>query len=254
MQWTNDHEELLRQYNEQGFVIIREFCSAAEVRQLRDHLDDYIRNTVPDLPPMDVFCEDTSDRQQIRMLPRMQEHSDRFDSLLTSGSLPDVAKAMCGTDIVPRDTAYFNKLPHIGEATPPHQDGYYFHLDPCEALTLWLALDDVDEENGCVHYVRGSHRQGMRPHGRSQVLGFSQGILDYGTDEDLAGEVAACVSAGDLIIHDALTVHRTDPNHSPRSRRALGFVYYSCRAQVDESARERYQQTLEQELSADGKI
>lgn len=254
MQLPHDQSQLLADYQQQGFVIIRNFCSADEVQQLRDDLNHYIEHIVPGLPPMDVFCEDTGERQQIRMLPRMQEHSERFRELLTTGSLPDVAKLLCGTDVVAKDNAYFNKLPVIGEATPPHQDGYYFHLDPCEALTLWLALDDVDEENGCVHYVSGSHRQGMRPHGRSQVLGFSQGILDFGTDKDREFEVPARVSAGDLIVHDALTVHRTDPNHSDRSRRALGFVYYSCRAQVDEAARDRYQQTLERELSAEGKI
>ena len=254
MHWSPDDTELHRQYHNQGFIIIRGFCDAAELQQLRDDLDHYIDHTVPNLPSMDVFCEDTADRQQIRMLPRMQEHSERFRSLLTEGTLFDVATSLLGMDVVPKDAAYFNKLPKIGEATPPHQDGYYFHLDPCEALTLWLALDDVDEDNGCVHYVRGSHRQGMRDHRRSNVLGFSQHIVGYGTDDDLANEVAACVSAGDLIVHDSLTVHRTAPNHSARTRRALGFVYFSHRAQVDEVAREQYQRTLETELSAQGKI
>jgi phytanoyl-CoA hydroxylase len=34
-------------------------------------------------------------------------------------------------------------------------------LDPCEALTMWLVLEKVDEENGCVRYVRGSHKHGI---------------------------------------------------------------------------------------------
>ena len=48
--------------------------------------------------------------------------------------------------------------------------------EPNHALTLWLALDRVDEENGCVRDLPGSHAQGMRPHRSSGILGFSQGI------------------------------------------------------------------------------
>jgi ectoine hydroxylase-related dioxygenase (phytanoyl-CoA dioxygenase family) len=48
---------------------------------------------------------------------------------------------------------YFNKPPSVGQPTPPHQDGYYFMLDPCEAVTMWFALDEVDEENGRMRYV-----------------------------------------------------------------------------------------------------
>ena len=41
---------------------------------------------------------------------------------------------------------YFNKSPGANKPTPPHQDGYYFMITPCEAVTMWLALDEVDDE------------------------------------------------------------------------------------------------------------
>ena len=63
---------------------------------------------------------------------------------------------------------------------------------------MWLALDEVDEENGCVRYVRGSNHLNIRPHGRTGTLGFSQGITDYGTDNDLANEVALAAMPGDM--------------------------------------------------------
>ena len=47
-----------------------------------------------------------------------------------------------------------------------------------------MALEDVDDENGCIHYVKGSHKHEYRPHGRSEILGFSQGVTDFGTEED----------------------------------------------------------------------
>jgi hypothetical protein len=47
---------------------------------------------------------------------------------------------------------------------------------------------EVDAENGCVRYVKRSHRDGMREHGRTGTLGFSQGMTDFGSDDDLARE------------------------------------------------------------------
>lgn len=120
---------------------------------------------------------------------------------------------------------------------------------------MWLAMDDVDEENGCVRYVRGSHRLGMRSHGRSGTLGFSQYITDYPCPNDLRHEVAFPAKPGDLLVHHAITIHRADGNRSAtRSRRALGFIYYSEQAVEDAQAAQRYQQQLAKELASAGKI
>jgi phytanoyl-CoA hydroxylase len=144
---------------------------------------------------------------------------------------------------------YFNKPPRIGQPTPAHQDGYYFMLEPNEAVTMWLALEPVDEENGCVRYVRGSHKHGLRPHGRTQVLGFSQGMTDFGTADDLRNEVFFPCQPGDLLVHHALTIHRADGNPSEhRTRKALGFIYYARHAQEDVVKKQAYQESLKQSL------
>lgn len=120
---------------------------------------------------------------------------------------------------------------------------------------MWLALETVDEENGCVRYVRGSHRNGMRPHAPTRTLGFSQGIADFGTAEDRTNEVCFPAKAGDLLAHHALTIHRADANQSEnRSRQALGFIYYAAQAQEDRSAREAYQRQLDETLKQNSRI
>src|SRR5687768_16316974 len=96
-----------------------------------------------------------------------------------------------------------------------------------------MALDTIDDENGCLRYVRGSHLSAIRPHTSSSVLGFSQTIADFGNESnDVAGEVAVHLQPGDVVVHHGNTIHRADPNRSlTRQRRAFAIVYrgLSCR-------------------------
>jgi phytanoyl-CoA hydroxylase len=185
----------------------------------------------------------------------MGGHDPWFDQLFRNGRFEKVAEALIGGPVVPKNMQYFNKPPGTSKPTPPHQDGYYFMLDPCSAVTMWLALDDVDQQNGCIRYVRGSHHQPMRSHSRTETLGFSQGIDDYPTDEDQAHEVAIPAAPGDLLVHHAMTIHRADQNRSVgRSRRSLGFIYYDRRAEHNAMAHAEYQRQLAAELKAAGRI
>ena len=80
----------------------------------------------------------------------------RFEELNLNTSLTKAIKELnysSPTSIqekaIPKNLQYFNKPAGVGKPTPPHQDGYYFMLKKHNAVTCWLALEKVDEENGC---------------------------------------------------------------------------------------------------------
>ena len=145
------------------------------------------------------------------------------------------------------DNARFNKPAGTNHITPPHQDNYYFCLKPPNVVTVWLALDVVDAENGCLRYVRGSHQLGIRPHNRSNVLGFSQGISNY-SDADRAAEVPILMQPGDAVVHHGNTIHRADANSSStRQRRAFAQVFKGFSCQRDEAAFANYMANVKQQ-------
>lgn len=231
-----------------------QFLSEAEVGELRENIARFIKIVVPTMPREEVFYEDKDNPTTLKQLQRMFEYDGYFHDLMFGSRFERLAAKLLEHEVRGINMQYFNKPPGIGQPTPPHQDGYYFMLEPNEALTMWLALDDVDEENGCVRYVRGSHLQGLRPHGRTKTLGFSQGLLDFGTDQDKQSEVAFPASPGDLLVHHALTIHRADGNTSShRSRQAVGFIYYSTAAKESEE-KQKYCAELVQQLKAEGKV
>ena len=239
---------LQSKFREDGFIFIPGFLSKDEVMQVHDELEKLIREKVPEMPVKHVFYEDKNDPSTLKQIQTLYSYSPYFHNMMFESRFEQLAELLLDDKVVGRNMQYFNKPPRIGQPTPPHQDGYYFMLDPNEAVTMWLALENVDEENGCVRYIKGSHLKGMRPHGKTKTLGFSQGITDYGP-EDRNNETWFVTKPGDLLVHHSLTIHRADNNQSEnRTRKALGFIYYAEKAKEDTVAKAEYQAKLAEEI------
>ena len=242
-------------FHKDGFFMIENFISQEEVAEVLTELRRVLKEVVPGMPASKVYYELKGDKSSLKQLQELHVYDAYFASLMNSSPFQKIAEQLLGEPVEGKNLQYFNKRPLISNQTPPHQDGYYFMIKPLQAVTLWLALDTVDEDNGCVRYQIKSHLQKLRPHVRSETLGFSQGIEDYGTKDELTNEVAFSCVPGTLIGHHALTIHRADKNNSSkRERRALGFIYYGVSAKVDEVAYATYQSRLAQELQSENLI
>jgi len=240
-------------FDHDGFIVIREFFGPHEIARIQCELDRYVCEVIPTLPAGRVMYEDKQRPETLKQLAFIAEHDAHLKGLLLNGKMPALASFLLDGPVLGKELEWFNKVPHYSRETPPHQDGWYFMIEPPEALTVWIALDEVDEENGCMRYLRGSHHKGLRPHIRSEVLGFSQGIPDY--DPGIEDEVAVTAKPGDVLVHHSLTVHLAHSNRSTnRQRRSLGAVYYSVAAKQDVAALKKYQQQLNEHLVSTNRI
>jgi len=245
--------KLLTSFRRDGYVSLPGFLNAEAVADLQRHVARFISDIAPSMPSEHVFYEARSDVQTLKQLQQMFAYDKHFHSLMFASRFEHLATELLQHEVIGVNMQYFNKPPNIGQPTPAHQDGYYFMLEPNEAVTMWLALEDIDEETGCVRYVKGSHRDGLRPHGQTETLGFSQGLLDFGK-QDEEREIAFPARAGDLLVHHALTIHRADGNSSQtRTRQALGFIYYSTAAKESDE-KERRQAQLVERWKKQGKL
>ena len=238
-------------YDRDGFAIVRGFLPADELDDLRGNLDRYVREVLPTLPDSAAFYDDRQRPETLKQVQHMRS-DPYFDAYGRRPRWVELAERLAGERVVDQGPEWFNKPPGTDHPTPPHQDNYYFCLRPNISFSLWLALDPVDEENGCLRYVEGSHLEGIRPHNATSVLGFSQGISDYG-EQDIARERKICLEPGDLVAHHCETIHRADANRSTdRHRRGFVMVYRGESAQIDETAYRRYQESVKQQHGALG--
>ncbi len=250
-----DETPLLDAYLQNGYAQFDAFLDAFSIKELDRNLQRFINTTIAKMPVEQVFYENKNDHASLKQIQHLELHDSWFHALFTDSPFRRLAETLLGSACVPMNLQYFNKSPTANEPTPPHQDGYYFMITPCEAVTMWLALDKVDDENGCIRYLPGSHRNGLLPHTRTTTLGFSQGIENYFRKHNSSSETKIHASPGDLLAHHALTVHRADANTSEtRQRRAIGFIYYSAEASQDVTAQKAYQEQLKQEMKNSDRI
>ena len=240
-------------FDRDGFVIVRQLLAADEFAELRRELDRYARAVVPTLPDADAFFDDKSRPETLKQLQHMQ-HDPFFAKYVRHPKWLALAETLVGERAACETPEWFNKPPGSQHITPPHQDNYYFCLAPPNVVTIWMALDEVDDENGCLRYVAGSHLQPVRPHARSHVLGFSQGISDYG-EADRAAEVRIHLQPGDVVAHHGNTIHRADANRSAtRHRRAFAMVFKGVSCQRDEVAFAKYMAAVKEQYQQMGLV
>lgn len=246
-------QDVQLQFKQDGYAVVRGFIDRAEIHRINGEIDRYVRDVIPRLPPEAAFYEIKDDPSTLKQLPRLNEYDEYFQGYHCHSRMSDLAGHVLGCAVVPRDCQWFNKPPEQGLATPAHQDGFYDKIEPIEMVNMWLALDPVDEQNGCVRYVAGSHKHGLREHVRTNTLGFSQGLVDFGPN-DRAGEVAVCAAPGDILLHHGLTIHRADGNSGKRHRRAIGSVYYAAHVKRNDDLFHGYRHDLACDLIRKGRL
>ncbi len=184
-------------------------------------------NRYADVGAVTVQYEHEPGSSTLRVVEPFHHLDPLFERLVGD---PRIVAPMCDLVGVERVALWTDKLnlkqAERGSGFQWHQDSPYW-AHACEHLdrlpNVMLALDDADEENGCLRVVRGSHRRGVLS-GRE-----GEGVLGpLFTDPrafDAADAVSAVMRAGSLLFFSPHSVHGSEPNHSERARRACVLTY-----------------------------
>ncbi|MBX3465983.1 MAG: phytanoyl-CoA dioxygenase family protein [Planctomycetes bacterium] len=145
----------------------------------------------------------------------------RDPAFLTAlGPIAARARALLGAPVVRLFQDHvISKPPGTTAEIAWHQDHGYWPLASSRGLTVWVALDDADEHNGCLRYLPGTHLLGERR--TADFVGApGQGGSPLDLREAPAPAEVAPARAGEALAHDPLVWHMSGPNRSSRPRRA----------------------------------
>ena len=116
----------------------------------------------------------------------------------------------------------------IAERTDWHNDLAYWPVRG-SAMSLWLALDEVDEERGALEFIRGSHdwNRWFDIVGPVERNSDFEPLPNFDAERDKHEMLSWQMQQGDVVGFHALTVHGAYANRKPNYRRrgyALRFT------------------------------
>ena len=207
---TEVADRAVREYEDVGYTIFRHVIDADLLGETNGHVE-WLQEQHPDVPPERLGTEFVRD--------------DPFWLRLVSDPrLLNIAELFIGPDIALFASHYISKPPRSGKPVLWHQDGSYWPLEPMAVVSLWLAVDDSNEKNGCMKVIPGSHRDelsSLRENTTTEsVLGSE---ADRDVDESRA--VSLVLSAGDVEVHHPNIMHSSDANRSEYRRCGLTIRY-----------------------------
>jgi phytanoyl-CoA hydroxylase len=217
----------VKDYWQNGFIAVENVFSPAEVQLGIDGLEFLIHGGNPRFTG--VHVEDVSKDKQlspqekadhVRKIMRFVDYDGRLKSMSEHPILLAIVKRLLDCDVRLIQDMALIKPPLVGREKPWHQDNAYFVWEPIDkVIGTWTALDAATPENGCMHVLPGTHREGPRPHYHDRDCQLND--EDVQVDRD----VMVPLKPGGVLFFSSLLHHGTPPNRSSLRRRALQFHY-----------------------------
>ena len=158
---------------------------------------------------------------------------ERLLEYLLSDEALDLVEPILGPNIIMWTSHFICKDPYVGRITPWHEDSAYWNgrFDKYDKIvTIWLALDDVTKENGCMRVIAGSHTNGFSEYEDVDMSVNTFHAQIKNLDESKAVDFE--IKKGECSIHDSRIIHGANANTSPKRRLGFTMRYISADTKV----------------------
>lgn len=220
----------VQRFHDDGFLVVSEPCERAELAHIHALLRALLERRAgrDEGNQLDMLGLDQQPAESVQ--PQILKPSLYAPALLRTrhfARAQAMARQLLGADAnFSFDHAILKPAGKVA-ATPWHQDeahGFDHDLH-YEQVSVWMPLQDVREENGCMRYVPGSHHGPVLPHRspegdeRVHALECEPGSFDE------SAATAQPVPAGACILHAGRTLHAALANRSTADRLAYVLVF-----------------------------
>ncbi len=208
-----------QEFERDGYTLVRGLFGADEAERLREH---YMVLRKQRSYANDESGVNSSSRDPLRRYPRMAQ-MHRWDDVslqwLIDSRIDEVMTGLLDRSPYAVQTMLYFKPPGSrGQAL--HQDNFYLKAEPGTCVAAWMALDRVDQANGCLEVVPGSHRWPILCTEKADTtVSFTDVTVPLPTPD---AAVPVVMEPGDVLFFHGALVHGSAPNvTADRFRRAL---------------------------------
>ena len=220
-----------RQYRDEGFTVVEDVLSRAELDELRLATDELVagaRGVTQHTPLYDLDPTHTPEAPKVRRLKEPHRFHDAHARLVRHPRILGAMRDLWGPDIRFQFSKLNMKSAGYGAAVEWHQDWAFYSHTNDDLAAVGIMLDDCHEDNGPLLVIPGSH---LGPTYSHHVDGkFIAAIDPRDSEVDFGRAVALTGRAGSVTIHHVRAVHASAPNRSARDRRLLLYQYRAADA------------------------
>ncbi len=216
----------LASYREQGYLVVPEVLSAAELDLIRSEVRDVLENASDVTENDAVYDLEASHSRAAPNVRRIKEPHAVLPSvaaLVRHPRMIEILAQLIGPGIRFQTSKLNLKSAGDGSAVEWHQDWAFYPHTNDDLVAVGIMLDPVDAGNGPLCVLPGSHLGVVHDH---HANGFFCGAIDpIKSPIDFSSAVELVGPAGSMSFHHVRTVHGSAPNRSARSRNLLLFQF-----------------------------
>ena len=231
-------DEMKSYYAANGFIIIPNALSAEHICLWRERVGNAVSargidHIFPNKDQMDATNVEFDYYHKVftQRVNLWQNDSLMKELVLNAGNV--IGKIACELEKIDKksgmrlwhDQALYKES--FANPTSFHCDVPFWSFDSLNAISCWVALDDVNKQNGCMYYMAGSHKELEKLEnpfneikiGKNMNEIFEKYYPQCKECQCIAGEM----KAGDIAFHNGLTIHGAGANFTNKKRRAMTF-------------------------------
>lgn len=248
MNISDSIQDIAKHYQTKGWVVVDGVFEKGQIEKISKVTNEIIEKEIAS-GELHSFDKNAEGRVAPRKVNEPFKKSEMYKNFLACKNLQTLLTALIDDDVCLVEDQIFLKPPLIGSEKPYHQDNEYFKCTPADKIiTAWIALDDVDVENGCMRYIDGTNKSAIVPHVRDKVNHYNLVIPTEFLD--LKKESLAEVKKGGVVFHHGNTMHRSGSNTSNRWRRGYATHWAIPTIQTEsESVKNGYFYSFTKEMS-----
>jgi ectoine hydroxylase-related dioxygenase (phytanoyl-CoA dioxygenase family) len=217
-------DEQVAFYHEQGYLKGIRVLTDEQIEKLRRELAEFFDPKHPGHELWYEYHTNESNRPDTVLFHALGAWRIRpaFHDILWHPAFTVPASQLLGGAVRFWHDQLFCKPAKHGGNVAWHQDySYWTRTKPMAHLTCWIGLDDSTRDNGCVHYVPGSHKWDLLPiTGLAGDMNAIRDVLSPAQWEQFTHPVAIELKAGECSFHHPLMIHGSFENRTDRPRRA----------------------------------
>ena len=230
-------DEQLQKFKEDGFLILRDFADKEKCDAILNVAKTHLKHKIE---PVETeigyggkskkYRTDVTDYSKeemgttVRRLRQVYSRDILFKSWMEDEKIRPILQQVLQDQVV-IVTAHHNsimtKMPHQSTETKWHQDRRYWRYSDDNLVSIWLALDDENSDNGVLEFIPGSHRMIF------EADQFDE--KEYFREESsknmplIEKKVSTTLQKGDVVLFHSLLLHRANKNDTDKAK--ISFVY-----------------------------